>query len=71
MQAGVTLNHIPFKGNSESLQAVLGGHVMSVADTPGWAPYVEQGKLRLLSTWRQALSQISRMCRHSRNRVST
>lgn len=51
MQAGVTLNHIPFKGNSESLQAVLGGHVMSVADTPGWAPYVEQGKLRLLSTW--------------------
>jgi tripartite-type tricarboxylate transporter receptor subunit TctC len=24
---------------------------MSVADTPGWAPYVDQGKLRLLSVW--------------------
>lgn len=51
MQTGVTLNHIPYKGNSESLQAVIGEHVMSVADTPGWAPYVDQGKLRLLSTW--------------------
>jgi len=51
MQTGVTLNHIPYKGNSESLQAVIGGHVMSVADTPAWAPYVEQGRLRLLSTW--------------------
>ena len=51
MQSGVTLNHIPYKGNSESLQAVIGGHVMSVADTPGWGPYVEQGRLRLLSTW--------------------
>ncbi len=51
LQSGVTLNHIPYKGNSESLQAVIGGHVMSVADTPGWGPYVEQGRLRLLSTW--------------------
>ncbi len=51
MQSNITLNHIPYKGNSESLQAVIGGHVMSVADTPGWGPYVEQGRLRLLSTW--------------------
>jgi tripartite-type tricarboxylate transporter receptor subunit TctC len=51
MQSGVTLNHIPYKGNSESLQAVVGGHVMSVADTPAWGPYVDQGRLRLLSTW--------------------
>ena len=50
-QTGVELNHVPYKGNSESLQAVIGGHVMSVADTPGWAPYVDTGKLRLLSTW--------------------
>lgn len=50
-QAEIKLNHVPYKGNSESLQAVMGGHVMSVADTPGWAPYVQTGKLRLLSTW--------------------
>lgn len=51
MRQNVQFSHIPYKGNSESLQAVLGGHVMSVADTPGWAPYVESGKLRVLSTW--------------------
>ncbi|CAG9171542.1 tripartite tricarboxylate transporter substrate binding protein [Cupriavidus respiraculi] len=51
MKQNVQFSHIPFKGNSESMQALLGGHVMSVADTPAWAPYVEQGKLRLLSTW--------------------
>lgn len=51
MRQNIQLSHIPFKGNSESMQALLGGHVMSVADTPAWAPYVEQGRLRLLSTW--------------------
>lgn len=51
MKQNVQFSHIPFKGNSESMQALLGGHVMSVADTPAWAPYVEQGRLRLLSTW--------------------
>lgn len=51
MNAGVELSHVPYKGNSESLQAVVGKHVMSVADTPGWAPFVAEGKLRLLSTW--------------------
>ena len=51
MKQGVQFSHIPYKGNSESMQALLGGHVMSVADTPAWAQYVETGKLRLLSTW--------------------
>jgi len=51
MRQGVQFSHIPYKGNSESMQALLGGHVMSVADTPAWAQYVETGKLRLLSTW--------------------
>ncbi|ESJ15934.1 hypothetical protein B551_0212705 [Cupriavidus sp. HPC(L)] len=51
MKQNVQFSHIPFKGNSESMQALLGGHVMSVADTPAWGPYVEQGRLRLLSVW--------------------
>ncbi len=51
MKQNVQLSHIPYKGNAESMQALLGGHVMSVADTPAWAPYVENGKMRLLSTW--------------------
>ncbi|WP_423197239.1 MULTISPECIES: tripartite tricarboxylate transporter substrate-binding protein [unclassified Cupriavidus] len=51
LNQGVQFSHVPYKGNSESMQALLGGHVMSVADTPAWAPYVESGKWRLLSTW--------------------
>jgi tripartite-type tricarboxylate transporter receptor subunit TctC len=44
----VKLTHIPYKGDAESLPALLGGHVMSVAATPQWKAHVETGKLRLL-----------------------
>jgi len=50
-RAGVQLNHIPFKGNAENMQAVLGGHVMAASDATGWAPHVESGRLRLLATY--------------------
>lgn len=49
--AGIRLNHVPFKGGAEALQAVLGGHVEMLADSSSWAPHVEQGRLRLLATW--------------------
>ncbi len=51
MAAGIQLAHIPFKGGSEALQSVLGGHVELLADSSSWAPHVEAGKLRLLATW--------------------
>ena len=44
----VKLTHVPYKGDAESLPALLGGHVMSAAATPQWKPHVEAGKLRLL-----------------------
>jgi len=47
----VKFNAIPFKGGSEALQALMGGHVDVLADSSSWAPYVEYGKLRLLATW--------------------
>lgn len=50
-RAGIQLNHIPFKGNAENMQAVLGGHVMAASDATGWAPHVESGRLRLLATY--------------------
>jgi tripartite-type tricarboxylate transporter receptor subunit TctC len=50
-RAGIKLNHIPFKGNAENMQAVLGGHVMAASDATGWAPHVESGRLRLLATY--------------------
>ena len=51
MTASVQLSQIPFKGGSEALQAVLGGHVDVLVDSSSWAPHVEAGKLRLLATW--------------------
>ncbi|MGK6311039.1 tripartite tricarboxylate transporter substrate binding protein [Variovorax sp. DT-64] len=51
MAAGVKFNAIPFKGGSEALQALMGGHVDVLADSSSWAPHVKSGKLRLLATW--------------------
>lgn len=50
-RAGITLNHIPFKGNADNMQAVLGGHTMAASDATGWGPHVDSGKLRLLATY--------------------
>ena len=50
-RAGIKLNHVPFKGNADLMQAIMGGHVMSASDSTGWAQYVESGRLRLLATY--------------------
>lgn len=46
--AKVELNHIPFKGNADLMQALLGGHVMSASDATGWDKFVDNGQMRLL-----------------------
>jgi len=50
-RAGITLNHIPFKGNADNMQAILGGHTMAASDATGWAPHVASGKLSLIATY--------------------
>jgi tripartite-type tricarboxylate transporter receptor subunit TctC len=50
-RAGITLNHIPYKGSADSLQALLAGQVDSAAETSAWAPFVRDGKMRLIATW--------------------
>lgn len=50
-RAGIKLNHVPFKGNADAMVALLGGHIMSVSDSTGWAPHLEAGKVRLLATY--------------------
>ncbi|RZU01052.1 Bug family tripartite tricarboxylate transporter substrate binding protein [Rivibacter subsaxonicus] len=45
------LNHIPYKGSADLMQAILGGQLMAAADSTGFAPHVNSGKLRLLNTW--------------------
>jgi len=54
--AGVKLNHIPFKGGTESLKALIGGEIDLMADSALWAPMVDAGKARLLATWGDARS---------------
>jgi tripartite-type tricarboxylate transporter receptor subunit TctC len=50
-KAGIKLVGVPFKGNAENMQAILGGHVMSASDATGWGVHVDSGKLRLLATY--------------------
>ncbi|WP_375457748.1 tripartite tricarboxylate transporter substrate binding protein [uncultured Enterovirga sp.] len=50
-KAGIKLTHVPFKGGAETNAAVLGGHTTLQADSSGWKPLVEAGKLRLLMIW--------------------
>ncbi len=50
-RAGIKLNHVPFKGSADLMQAILGGHVMAASDSTGWAPHVASGRLRLLATY--------------------
>jgi tripartite-type tricarboxylate transporter receptor subunit TctC len=50
-QLGIQLQHVPYKGSADLAQAVLGNHLMAIADTTGFAPLVESGKLRVLNTW--------------------
>jgi tripartite-type tricarboxylate transporter receptor subunit TctC len=48
---GIQLNHIPFRGSAELSQAISGGHIMAMADSTGFAPLVQAGKVRVLNTW--------------------
>jgi tripartite-type tricarboxylate transporter receptor subunit TctC len=50
-ELGIQLQHIPYKGSADLAQAIVGGHVMAAADSTGFAPLVESGKLRVLNTW--------------------
>ena len=48
---GLELLHVPYKGSADLMQSILGGNIMAAADSTGFAPQVEAGKLRVLSTW--------------------
>ena len=50
MKAGIELNHIPYKGTAELMQAILGGHVRMISGTTEFAPAVREGRLRVLAT---------------------
>ncbi|MDB5416555.1 MAG: tripartite tricarboxylate transporter substrate binding protein [Rubritepida sp.] len=43
--------HIPFRGVAENLQNLLGGQIQMTADSSGWVPMAEEGRVRVLATW--------------------
>jgi tripartite-type tricarboxylate transporter receptor subunit TctC len=51
MKTGVQFLHVPFKGNADSTQALMGGHVMAQSDASGWGRHVDAGTFRLLVTF--------------------
>ncbi len=57
MLAKVQLNHVPFKGNADLTQALLGGHVMAMSDASGWDKFVDGGQMRLLATFGEKRTQ--------------
>lgn len=48
---GLRYLHVPYKGTAEQMLAVASGQLMAGANTTGFAPYVDAGKLRLLVTF--------------------
>ena len=48
---GIELLHVPYKGSADLMLAIMGGQIMAAADSTGFAPLVESGKLRVLNTW--------------------
>jgi tripartite-type tricarboxylate transporter receptor subunit TctC len=51
MKAGVDFLHVPFKGNADSTQALMGGHIMAQSDSTSWGRFVDAGQFRLLVTF--------------------
>jgi tripartite-type tricarboxylate transporter receptor subunit TctC len=49
-RAGVQFLHVPFKGQADSAQALMGGHIMAQVDSTGWGRMVDAGTFRLLAT---------------------
>jgi tripartite-type tricarboxylate transporter receptor subunit TctC len=55
-KAGTEWLHVPYRGSSETITALLGRQVDVVADASTWRPMVEDGQLRLLVTWGETRS---------------
>ena len=58
--AGVRINHIPYKGNTPAVTAVLSGEVTGGAlATPGMLPYVKAGKITALAVTSHQRSRLA------------
>lgn len=56
-KAGIQWTQVPFKGSQESVTALLGGHVMSMAGGSDWWPMYEAKQLRPVVLWTEKRSE--------------
>lgn len=43
--------HVPYRGVAETTTALVSGQVDAIADSSGWAPQVDAGRVRILALW--------------------
>ncbi|WP_198368724.1 Bug family tripartite tricarboxylate transporter substrate binding protein [Roseomonas rosulenta] len=48
---GVQMIHVPYRGTSENITAVLARQLDVIANSNAWQPNVEAGQLKLLAVW--------------------
>lgn len=48
---GVQMLHVPYRGTSENITAMLARQLDVIANSNAWMPNVEAGQLRLLAVW--------------------
>ncbi|MBP0464248.1 tripartite tricarboxylate transporter substrate binding protein [Roseomonas sp. PWR1] len=53
-QRDLSMTHVPYRGTSDTLRALLGGEIHFASESSGWAPMVLAGQLRLLAIYTSA-----------------
>ncbi|MEO3473121.1 tripartite tricarboxylate transporter substrate binding protein [Roseomonas sp. CAU 1739] len=48
---GMQMIHVPFRGTSENITALMGRNIDCIANSNSWQPGVEAGQMRLLAVW--------------------
>lgn len=51
LDQGVSYVHVPYKGTADQMVALASGQLMAGMNSTGFAPWIDQGKLRLLAVF--------------------
>lgn len=51
LQRGIRYVHVPYRGTADQMLAIAGGQLMAGVNSTGFAPWVDQGKVRLLAVF--------------------
>lgn len=56
-KAGARWLHVPYKGDADTISALLGGHVQVIVSSSTVLPYVQSGRIRVLASLGEARSK--------------